>query len=109
MPPEAPMTTMADDIGPRIAAVEADIRNINIHLSEINANQRQTHSEHQADIRALNDRINQTNDRITQTNDRITQVEVRLGSKVDRLTYVVLGAALTLLVGMALVYVRIGS
>ena len=58
------MTTATDDIGPRLAAVEAHISNINTQLAEINANQRQLREQmqtmqanHQADIRDLNARI----------------------------------------------------
>ena len=84
------MTTMTDDIGPRLAAVEAHISNINTQLAEINANQRQMREEHQADIRYLHERIDQTN------------------AKIDRLLYVALGGFITLAVGMALLYLRIG-
>ena len=131
------MTTMTDDIGPRLAAVEAHISNINTQLAEINANQRQLReemqamraehqaemqamrqefqaemqamreefqaenrsmrSEHQADTRTLHERIDQTNGRIDQTN-----------AKIDRLLYVALGGFITLAVGMALLYLRIG-
>jgi CHASE3 domain sensor protein len=44
-----------------------------------------------------------------ETNDRIAQVNDRLNAKIDRLLYVVSGAALTIVVGLALVYLRIGS
>ena len=86
------MTTMTDDIGPRLAAVEAHIGNINTQLAEINANQRQLReenqamrAEHQADIRYLHERIDQTN------------------AKIDRLLYTVIGigvVALASLIGI---------
>ena len=114
------MVTATDDINARLAAVEADIRNINTQLVEINANQRQMRAEHQAetqamraehrtDIRTLGDRINQTNARIDQTNVRITQVETRLNAKIDRVLYVLLGGIITLLIAIALVYLRTGG
>ena len=87
------MVTATDDIGPRLAAVEANIININTQLAEINANQRQMHAEHQADIRALHARIDQTN-------DRITQVETRLGAKIDRMLYTIIGFGILTLVGL---------
>ncbi len=93
------MTTATDDINPRLAAVEADLRNINTQLAELNANQRHLHTEHQADLRSLGDRI-------TQTNDRITSVETRLNAKLDRMLYLALGGFVTLLVGMVLLYIR---
>ena len=57
------MVTATDDINIRLAAVEADIRNINTQMGEMNANQRQLH-----------DRIDQVNTRIDALNARIERV-----------------------------------
>ena len=47
------MVTATDDINARLAAVEADIRNIYTQLAELNANLRQFRAESQAEIRAM--------------------------------------------------------
>ena len=88
------MTTMTDDINARLAAVEADIRNINTQLVEINANQRRMQAEHQSDIRQLNDRIDQLNDRI----DRVFYAVIGFGA----------GIILTLIGGFTGLIIRLG-
>ena len=90
------MTTMTDDIGSRLAAVESDIRNINTQLAELNANQRQMGSEHQADMRSINERFDQVNGRIDQVNDRID----RLNGRIDRVFWGVIGIGSGIIVTM---------
>ena len=102
------MVTATDDINARLAAVEADIRNINTQLVEINANQRQmraenqalhqesraenlamhqeARSEHQADIRQLHARI-----------DRVFWAIIGFGSAIFLTMLGIFGTMLTLL------------
>ena len=51
------MTTATDDIGPRLAAVEAHITNINTQLDRMHSDIQEFRREHQADIRSLHARI----------------------------------------------------
>ena len=116
------MTTTADtdDTNPRLAALEADVRNINVQLERMHVEQQESRREHAADNRQLNSRIDQTNAKIdelgvqvnakidqvsAQTNARIDQVNARI----DRLTYLLLGGLVTVLAGLALVYFRTGG
>ena len=87
--------TDTDDTNPRLAALEADVRNINTQLERIHAGQQESRREHAADIRQLNTRIDQLRD--------------QLNTRIDRLTFIIMGGIITLLVGIALLYFRIGA
>ena len=93
-----PTTTETEDIGTRLAVVETEVRNINTNLAEMNANQRQ-----------VNDRI----DRLQ--SDMTTQFS-QVNSRIDRLLYLLLGGIITTMVGiitilggLALLYIRAGA
>ena len=123
------MTTTADtdDTNPRLAALEADVRNINVQLERMHVEQQETRREHAADNRQLNSRIDQTNakidelgvqlnGRIDQTNGKIDEVSAQtnaridqVNARIDRLTYLLLGGLVTVLAGLALVYFRTGG
>ena len=88
------MTTATDDLNSRLggvearlAAVEARLDGIDTQLVEMNANQRQMRAEHQADVRALINRIDQVDARLSA---KIDQVDARLSAKIDRLLYAVI-------------------
>ena len=70
------MVTATDDISARIAAVEADIRNINTQLERMHDAQQANQASHQADMRALNARIDNLNSRI----DRVFWAVIGIGS-----------------------------
>ena len=79
------MTTTADtdDTNPRLAALEADVRNINVQLERMHVEQQESRREHAADNRQLNSRMRadqlgnpgqSTPVRSDQTNGKIDQV-----------------------------------
>ncbi len=94
-------TTDTDDTNPRLAALEADVRNINTQLERMHADQQESRREHAADIRQVNTRLDQLS---AQLNARLDQ----LSARIDRLTYLIMGGIITMLVGIALLYFRIG-
>ena len=139
------MTTTADtdDTNPRLAALEADVRNINVQLERVNtelqesrreqqesrreqqAENRAMRAEFQAEIRAVNARIDQTSAEfqaeLRQTNAKIdelgaqvnakidqvsAQTNAKIDQKIERLTYFLLGGMVTLLARFALLYFR---
>ena len=77
------MVTATDDFNARLAAVEADVRNINARQSEMHA-----------DIRQLNDRIDKLNDRI----DRVFYAVIAMGA----------GIIVTLVGGFVGLIIRLG-
>ena len=96
------MTTTTDDINPRLAALEADVRNINVQLENMRTDNRETRAETQAQLLAVNARLDQTN-------ARIDQLSSQLNAKIDRMLFVFLGGVVTLLVGMVLVAYSFGG
>ena len=127
------MTTTADtdDTNPRLAALESDVRNINVQLERMHVEQQESRREHAAGRRRTGPcapssrrKSGQTNARIDQTNGKIDQVSEQLNAKIDqvsaqlnakidqkieRLTYFLLGGMVTLLAGFALLYFRTGG
>ena len=113
------MTTTADtdDTNPRLAALEADVRNINVQLERMHVEQQESRREQQAENRAMRAEfqaeIRQTNARIDQVSAKIDQVSAQLNAKIDqkieRLTYFLLGGMVTLLAGFALLFFRTGG
>ena len=114
-------TTDTDDTNPRLAALEADVRNINVQLERMHVEQQESRREQQAEnramraeiqaeIRAVNARIDQVS---AQTNGKIDELGAQLNAKIDqkieRLTYFLLGGMVTLLAGFALLYFRTGG
>ena len=86
------MTTTADtdDTNPRLAALEADVRNINVQLERMHVEQQESRREHAADNRQLNSRIDQTNAKIdelgVQVNGKIDQVSAQTNGKIDQVS-----------------------
>ena len=94
------MTTMTDDmpiseLARRLGVVEGRLDEMSVALQDLKEGQREIRTELRADQRETNARIDQMND--------------RLNAKIDRLLYVVITAALTVVVGVALIYLRIES
>ena len=70
------MTTMTDDIGGRLAAVEADIRNINVLLERMHTEQQEARREQQAENRAMREE----NRALTARIDRLFLAIIGFGS-----------------------------
>ena len=91
------MTTATDDIGPRLAAVEAHIVNINTQLAEINANQRQLREE----IRAQNQSMREEFQTQNRSMREEFQTHIRdINARIDRLQYTIIGFGATLIITM---------
>ena len=106
------MTTMTDDIAPRLTALENRVGNVVERLAALESrvgNVAERVAALEGQVGEMSQSIQDLRAGQRETNVRIAQVNDQLNAKIDRLLYVVIGAALTIVVGLALVYLRIGS
>ena len=112
------MTTMTDDmpiseLARRLGVVEGRLDEMSVALQDLKEGQRELRAdlggirtEMRADLGEIRTEMRADQ---RETNARIDQMNDRLNAKIDRLLYVVITAALTVVVGVALIYLRIES
>ena len=99
-------TTDTDDTNPRLAALEADVRNINVQLERMHVEQQEARREQQAENRAMRAEFQAE---IRAVNAKIDQLSAQVNARIERLTYLLLGGMVTVLAGIALLYFRSGG